>query len=109
MTRQPDGSWLVSPKQLGVMLGSAFGALLLSVISIYNTMNINDTDRYTGTQADEDLAVMTNRLTHLENDFYRHTGKGAHDEAAEELSELRERLESVRREHDWMKGINGSE
>lgn len=88
--RQADGSWLVSPKQLGIVTGSALGALLLSVISIISTMNINDTDRYTGSQAEADLAIMNERIFSL----------------AQDMSQLQERVEGVRREHNWMKGLD---
>ena len=53
----------------------------------------------------ENLATITGAIANLNRRVSNHSDKKWHNEAGNELSSLREKVENIKQEHQWMKGV----
>jgi hypothetical protein len=116
MIKRNGDHWQVAPKTLAGAIGTVLASIILATASAIKAFNIDDDDRYRGADARRDMldvrkeiGMVERRLDAMRIDLQAHKAQDWHSKTGEDLSRLEERMDSIRREHRWLRSRNGED
>ena len=95
--RTEEGHFILSTTQVGSIVGAAAFAIILGVLNSVTIGNVDTEDRYRGSDAARDQAVMLERVANLNARFENHL------EAEKTLPGIQQSLDVIHLEHLWFK------
>jgi len=75
-------------------------AVVLGVGNGIGLYRVDDKDRFTASQSE----LLDQKIEHIMKDLEAHKKLKWHGNVGSDLSEMREKIQSMRREHTWMTG-----
>lgn len=85
-----QSGWVVTPRHIGIILGSAVAAVIISLIGVFGPMIRGAQSG--GVNVKQEIAVVKARLDTLEGHLYGHIDEKWHQEAGEEFAKIRNQI-----------------